>query len=336
MNNRQMLQEIAAIFLAEELDQVTLSATAKRYRELLFAWAEFDSKNEDFKTDIYIENGKAIGSYWAAACISDARRTRKLIKGVFEAIKYLKTKNEGPVHILYAGTGPFAALILPLLAVYTEEEVQVTLIEINENSCDFLKKIFSKLNFNGFVKALVQEDATAYKIKDGEQIDVLLSETMQHALREEPQVSIVTNLLKQMTNEVILIPARIILYLGFLNTEYPPGQVDDDLVFKKEGAVFELSKETIKDFKYISADNQGEIDFVPVTMVVKPASWKHYTHLAIFTEIQVFGTIWLRTYESGLTSPWIIAPLPTEETKEWSLTLRYQIAANPGLAYKLG
>ena len=333
MKNRQILQEIAAVFLAEELDQVTLLATAERYRELLFAWSGFDSENDSFKTDIHVENGKALGSYWAAACINDARRTQKLIKGVFEAIQYLKIKNKGPVHILYAGTDPFAALILPLLAVYTEEEIQVTLIEINKNSCDFLKKILSKLNFNWYVKAVVQEDATTYKIKDGEQIDVLLSETMQHALREEPQVSIFTNLLQQMANEVVLIPAKIMLYLGFLNTEYLPGQVDDDLVFKKEGVVFELSKATIKNFKYISADNQEKVDFAPVTTVVKSESWKNYTHLAVFTEIQVFENIWLRTYESGLTSPWIIAPLPTEETKEWSITLRYEMGANPGLEY---
>ena len=79
------------------------------------------------RNDVYGETGMALGTLWAALCVDDMIRTKMFVKGLIEAVEDIMKKKEGPVHILYAGTGPFATLILPTLASYTSDQVQCTL-----------------------------------------------------------------------------------------------------------------------------------------------------------------------------------------------------------------
>lgn len=325
MKNQLILQNLAKTFCSEATDFLELSQAIITYRTLLLELTALDLDQNSFRSDLYFENGKVIGLTWAARCIDDMIRTKMFIKGVFDAVQSLKNPNRGPIHILYAGTGPFATLILPLLAHSSPDEIQVTLLEVNPDSLVFLKHVFDQLDFNRFVRSYVNEDATTYQIK--EKVDILLSETMQRALQAEQQVPIFLNLINQIDYPFILIPERVILKLAKLK------QLELSYSTEIISQVFELSSDRIKYILEIQKEKDAVICFPKIKANLIAEQTDELTQLAILTEIQVFGKNWIRFNQSGLTIPWIIEKNWPHDSIEKSMVLQYQISQNPGLKY---
>ena len=327
--NLIILREIYKVLTAETVHESELAQTIKNYRDLLINLSPINFSSEASECDIHLTNGKAIATAWAASCLDGAIRTQQFIRGISEAIKSLQTTKKRPIHILYAGSGPFATLILPILAVSSEAEIQVSLLEINAESFANVQQVFSQLNFDTFVNTFANVDATTYQIPNGESVDILVSETMLHSLKEEPQVSIVINLMSQLRNDVILIPENIILEIGFLH----PKEITTEENFKTLATIFELKKEKLPDFKVTKLEGSQSVAFPKVTVNL-PSEWlQHYHQLAIFTEIQVYQQYWIHTNENGLTTPLIIENTSQFENTETSITFQYKIDSNPGIMY---
>ena len=53
---------------------------------------EQDMDNKEGRKDIEYENGKALGTFWAALCLDDLVRTRQFIRGIDKAIKDKKKR----------------------------------------------------------------------------------------------------------------------------------------------------------------------------------------------------------------------------------------------------
>ena len=186
MQTQERLKVITAALLDKTTSPIQLIETLKQYKTLLLELSSLDLETKENKQDIHTDSGIAIGTIWAAMCLDDAYRTKQFIRGLFKIVENLCTTTNNPIHILYAGTGPFATLILPLLSKYTEHEVYVTLLEINKNSIENVKLILNQLGFQDHIKDIVCEDVTKYEIKT--KVDIVLSETMQHSLLRELQV----------------------------------------------------------------------------------------------------------------------------------------------------
>ncbi len=99
------LHQITQVLLAEDLDFAELRSAVVAYRELLTRQNQLIDVNEESRMDIELDTGRAIGTTWAALCIDDLVRTKRLVKGLYEAVKDLLPKKEGPMVILYAGAG---------------------------------------------------------------------------------------------------------------------------------------------------------------------------------------------------------------------------------------
>ena len=81
--------------------------------------------------------GKAVSLTTAAQCAEDPERGRVFIQGIYQAIQdRLKAHPGQIVNILYAGTGPFAWLLIPLLPLFSASQIQVTLLDIHQASLD--------------------------------------------------------------------------------------------------------------------------------------------------------------------------------------------------------
>ncbi len=174
--------------------------------------------------NIALSTGKAIGPKWAGMCLEDTTRTCKFITGIHKAIQeVLKKKPQSPVTILYAGTGPFATLILPFLSLYKPSELQLILLEVNAISIENLKKIINGFDAYEYIKAIYHCDASNFILPSEFDADILLVECMQHALLREPQVTITYNLLPQLNKEAILIPQEISLHLALITMDPEKG-----------------------------------------------------------------------------------------------------------------
>ena len=140
MNFKKELLSITTIFFKDTTDYFELSNAIKNYKNLLVNLTKEELDNELYRDNIQLESGVAIGTLWAASCIDDVIRTHKFMKGINLAIQekvYLKD----PLNILYAGTGPFATLLLPFILKYSELNIKYTLMEINTYSFKILKKL---------------------------------------------------------------------------------------------------------------------------------------------------------------------------------------------------
>ncbi len=81
---------------------------------------------EDNQGDISLKNGIALSIKNAADCIKDYKRTACFLRGIHKAIiECIKRFPNTELNILYAGCGPYAPLLLPLLSLFKPEDINV-------------------------------------------------------------------------------------------------------------------------------------------------------------------------------------------------------------------
>lgn len=325
MPQNEKLAHIADVLLDDNTGAALLEDTLDLYRDLLLTASGIDLGGYDEMGCIHTGAGVAIGTTWAALCIDDQLRTKRFVSGLFQAVSAVAARRPGPVHVLYAGTGPWATLILPLTARFSPEQLRVTCIEINDGSFDLLKRTIGSLGLGDYVEEFIQTDAATHVIAGNVPVDVMLSETMQYCLIDEMQVPIVLNLMAQLPVEAIMVPERITLHLGVLRDD------TNHHVERTLGTIFTLDRASLLAYAPVN----GSLDFptlrqaVPVSLVEKDGP------LAILTTIDVFGTQGLTHYESGLTRPQVIGDYPTVQNPLTAIDFTYHLEPTPllGMAF---
>lgn len=334
------LSRITKVFLDPEDRYDELFQAADAYYRLLLKTSELEADNEKNRESIYLSTGKAIGSIWAALCIKEFMRTKRFIAGIFKAVKAAQHRFPNTrLHVLYAGTGPFASLILPLTTVFSSSEICFTLLEINPNSIESLIEIIKTFEIDDYVKEIVCCDATKYKSDTDLPIHMIISETMLNALRREPQVAITLNLAPQLVDEGIFIPENIIIEAGLLNNkrfhERMNGidlSTEDHYVMIKR--IFQLDKDTYKikpDF-----DLRNNCCILSNEEIELPQDISDdYSQLCLFTTIQIFGDEYLTNWQCSLTLPQNILNLRQQERRIGQISFQYEINNNPGFKYTI-
>ena len=310
------LRKITKVILADELNYQVLLNTMEEYKALLLELSTIELEDTANRKNIQFENGVAIGTTWAARCVDDIMRTRQFIRGAFKAVDDKLKEKEGAVHVLYAGSGPFATLLLPLLATYSDSQLQLTILEINPGSVAFLKRVVSKLGFEKYIVKIINEDATSYKIDDV--IDILISETMQHALVKEQQVPIMLNLVNQLPSSAIIIPECIKLELAYMNINRIATGTGDR--YKTISTLLHFNQ------SFINHHNPSK-NIIDKSVELSICDSKAFNKIVVLTSIQVYQDEWIKYDESGLTIPKILRPTPaTDQT----LNIKYVLGEIPG------
>ena len=131
--------------------------------------------------DLRLEHGLALSPRSAAQCLLDAPRTAVFLRGTLAAIsEAMRRFPEEPLEIVYAGTGPFATLALPLFDRLEPRRVRFTLIDVDERSTESVHSLVEHFGFGDHVKAIIHADATKYR--HDAPVHVVVTETMQRAL----------------------------------------------------------------------------------------------------------------------------------------------------------
>lgn len=255
----------------------------------------------DLHPDLFLDEhatitaqGKAVSPTTAAQCAEDVARTRIFMQGVYAAIQQkLQQNNNQPIDVLYAGTGPFGLLLIPLLPLLDAAQIRVTLLDIHADSLEKLQRVISALEIGNFIVKLEQADACVWR--STQTFDLIISETMRQGLIQEPQVSIFSHLQQFLKPDGWLIPEIIRLDLWLSAGGFVEGreQKNPDLFL---GDIFQLDKVTAPLIG--GGDNScthGSLwvpDYADVLQDLK-----------LTTFIQVFGDYQLHDYQSQLTLP---------------------------------
>lgn len=238
--------------------------------------------------------GKAVSPTTAAQCAEDVQRTLIFMQGVYAAVQQkLQQNNNQTIDVLYAGTGPFGLLLIPLLPLLDAAHVRVTLLDIHAESLTKLQRVIDSLGVGDFIVQIEQADACVWQTS--QKFDLIISETMRQGLIQEPQVSIFSHLQQFLNDDGWLIPEiiRLDLWLssGGLAAEGERRNPDVHL-----GRVFELDKITAKQLgNGDTACAHGNL-WVPDYAVA-------LQDLKLITFIQVFGDYQLHENQSQLTLP---------------------------------
>lgn len=271
--------------------QQMFEAAEELYRLLLAAaWMQPDDPKN--RSDMHLPEGKAIAPAWAAMCIRDFYRTRQFLRALISAVQTMRSSTpDAPVHVLYAGTGPFATLALPLTTMFSPEEVQFTLLEINPESIKMLRNVLEVFQAEGYVRKIEQTDATTYQAK--EPVHIVVTETMQQALQDEPQVAITRNLAPQLAPGGILVPQKVTVSAGLFNIHNLLEINTSPSAYRLLCPVYELSARSV----------ETTAPFPEVLVDIPESFEEGFTQFCLFTEICLFDDIFLHTGDSGLTQP---------------------------------
>lgn len=310
-----------------------LNKACKDLFELFLETSGLNIDCEENKEHIYLPNGKAIGPLWAALCIKEMIRTKRFLCGIQQGIAHvLKVFPNRPIHIVYAGTGPFATLALPLTTVYNSEEISFTFLEINPQSIHYLEKVIAAFRIEPYVKEIVCCDAARYQVDKNSPVHMIITETMQNALQKEPQVAITTNLAPQMENGGVLIPQNITIEAALVNTrknmERMTGlEMRPEACYRVLSKIFELNKNTSENDLPVSEQHQVA-RFPELEVKIPDDIPLEYHQFALMTTIQVFAAEQIYPWQCSLTLPQNIL----NRTKEYpgKVGFRYLTEPNPG------
>jgi len=265
----------------------------------------------------FLPSGKAISPLQAALCAREPFRTAAFIQGLAQAIRAAMTPQR-PVAVLYAGCGPFALLALPLMALFTPDQVQFTLLEVHADALADARALIEGFGYGAHVAQFVCTDAATWRIAPGAPVDVIVSETMNTALGKEPQVSIMRNLYIQ-APQATLVPAAIAVHLG------APGRSQEQPC-ADWGRIFEINAAAILDWQALDGPT------LPAATIRLPEVLGQGPRL--LTRIEVYDGIALRDYESSLNLP---LQLPGKPQLQGGVTLAfsYRLGPAPGLAWEV-
>ena len=289
-------------------------------------------KDPDSPTSL--EQGVAVSIDCAARCVEEPLRVSRFLQGVERAIEAAGERFPGvPIHLLYAGTGPYATLVTPLLTRHTPDRLQVTLLDIHNESLDSLRAVLGALGLEGFVKDYLQADASRYRHPADDPIHIVVSETMAAGLAKEMQVPITLNLAPQLAEEGLWVPEsiRVTAVAGrpeelLISVDraaappYPPLRAARAL-----GTLFRIGKEEARAW----ASMKGERS-LPAQPLEIPADLERGSVTLMHTEITVFGDIRLTDRDCSLNH--LLSPPGEASCAPGSRTpLRYRLGERPGL-----
>lgn len=240
--------------------------------------------------EIMLPSGKAISPSAAAYCLLEMKRTAVFLRGIKKAIdKKLKNK-DGIVNILYAGCGPYATLITPLLTMYNTNEIKITLLDINQTSLLAAEKLLKGLGLAHFIDEYILADASNYITN--KEYDIVISETMQACLQNEPQVSIMQNLIPQMKEDAIFIPQKIYIDAFLRN----PGTWNETV-----GMWVGIKSKFLKDVFYVDKTNLDSSKYKQIVNI--PDNLKGFIELVLHTTIVVYEDEMLGVNNCSLNMP---------------------------------
>lgn len=201
--------------------QMQLVYDQRRILEELLGYSLTNTKDEPSSPSQNSPYGNMIPPHQAADCICDANRTIRFQRAIIDYISRINKEKAGPINILYAGCGPYAALLLPALVICESIQMKVWFVDIFDESLSSVRNIISSLHVESTTPHFLKRDACKLNLHNESipPLDLVICETMDAGLLTEPQAAIMHNLARQCKEECTFIPNKIELSLTLAN--YP-------------------------------------------------------------------------------------------------------------------
>lgn len=266
--------------------------------------------------------GTAISVQDAARCVLDFQRTTILLRAVDLALQR-QLDRSGTVEVLYAGCGPFAPLLLPLLSRYPASRLRATLLDVHAPALASAQALCAAAGVADRLQHELCADAARVRLPQRARPQVLIAEVMQRALEKEPQLAVLANLVPQCAPDLVSVPRRIRVSaeLADLGREFDASGARRRLPL---GELMELSCDSLPGL--VSRAASGRI---PCPAIHVPADAPAGLSLMLRTQIEAGPGNFLDDYDSGLTYPLLLGALG-DITPGERFDCDYRLGARPG------
>lgn len=276
-----------------------------------------------------LPTGLALSPYVAAQCIRDTHRTVAFVRGVSLALEEARRRfPRGVLEVVYAGTGPFAPLILPLLTTRPLRDVLFTFLDAHQTAASSVLALTERLGVGRRTRQVACSDAAAYS--HPAPIHLVVTETLQRSLAAEPFVAIVRNLRRQLAPGGLMVPERVtieaVLIDALVEQARWGGQASAE-ASRSLGVLFEVDA----DGEHPPLDLDGRS--LPMELTIPALEPEGQRWVALATRIDVFGPLRLREHDSGLTVPEILWPLSPARAGE-AIAFHYALDHAPGIRWR--
>ena len=311
------LAEFIDILLCETSSTRQLSESLDSFSEVCsqISGIKAESCFDAWAKDSYLATGLAISPEAAANCVSDYKRSVVFIRAAYQAIKASQSKfTHSKIKVLYAGCGPFATQILPLLVKFTAKDLQLTFIDMHQESLDSVKLILNFFQLNEYDIQLEVDDACLYQ--PNEQQHVIITETMQKAIEQEPQYQITKNLAPFLISGGIFIPEKIQITLCLIDATKERETYEQFQLLDSDELILQKKRYYIGNVLCLEANKlDNKIPAIPYKQSCGTFKLPDEEHLENFdlvfmTQIQIYKKYQLNEYESDLTLPAFCSGLP--------------------------
>jgi hypothetical protein len=270
-----------------------------------------DPSFDAWAQDSLLANGVAINPSAAAHCAVDYQRSTVFIRGVYAAIEALKSRfPDTALEILYAGCGPFATLLLPILGKFPAGELKLSLLDIHQRSIDSVELLLSHFGLAAHNTHTIKDDACDYK--HNQKLHLVIAETMQKSLEQEPQFAVTANLAPQLCPGGIFIPQQIEVALCLADLDYEKELLDqsaailcNDGLRYRLATLCTLTPDNAAGHMERAQHNEetGKLELQASTVMIPPTADNNRPDAAFFTRVAVFENYCLDDYESQITLP---------------------------------
>lgn len=153
----------------------------------------------------------ALSTLESILCLRDGVRTKRFAEAIAECVTQLEATTEGAIEVLDAGAGA-----IPFMSVYAalcSNRIHCTALELNPQSAGMAHQIVTALGLQDRID-IIETDATRYTpVKP---VDLLISETMDSALTNEPMVRIMSNLTPAVRDGGKILPSGVKVLAGIV------------------------------------------------------------------------------------------------------------------------
>ncbi|MFC4263700.1 hypothetical protein ACFOWM_12465 [Ferruginibacter yonginensis] len=333
MNQQLLFQQFTAYckpIFDDSLNYGTLKTATEKLHQLFIEIGAINAYEQPINRKL-LTNGEALSPQEGALCLFDIARTRTFARGLLQAIQQQKALQVNqPIEVLYAGCGPYGLLSLLVIPYLTEADVQFTLIDIFDSSIQSVKKIVEALGVGSFFKNFIVADATQYI--PTQTFDILLTETMQQALKKEPQVAITHHLVHFIKPTGFLLPTQIDVYPVFENTSKRIAALmgnddyDSNVDSYAHAPIITLNKENALRAQHSKNIYETSIHLHDVAYLKAPYQLQLQTH------IHVFANEILTLNNAAITLGFQLMPAADLLGKQ-AIHFKYVINEMPGVQY---
>jgi len=224
-----------------------IHAAVHRWYALFHQATGVDAFDYNGSPDIALPSGLALGASAAAFCLLEGQRTAVFLRGIEHAIRDLQQQfPDERIRILYAGCGPYASLLTPLIVRFSAQEVGWHLLDVNPHSLQSVQRLYRALDLEPWLLPSQLADAATFVMPTAEPFHLVISETMQRALQNETQLAIMLNLLPQLQPRALFLPQSISIQAAVQRWQPYSTEVVPSPTFQTFGTVYEIGQHSMQ------------------------------------------------------------------------------------------